>query len=41
MSNRIPVYAGPRIIQMCDEVSVRLYLDAANDTLNGYAGSLP
>jgi hypothetical protein len=29
MSNRIPVYDGPRIIEMCDEVSVRRYLDAA------------
>jgi len=27
---KIPVFAGPRIIDMCDHVSVRRYLDAAN-----------
>ncbi len=28
--NRIPVYAGSRIIAFCDAVSVRRYLDAPN-----------
>ena len=27
---RIPVFVGPRIVEMCDSVSVRRYLGAAN-----------
>ena len=27
---KIPVFVGPRIVEMCDGVSVRRYLDAAN-----------
>jgi len=27
---RIPVFVGPRIIEMCDRVSVRRYIGAAN-----------
>ena len=30
MDKRIPVTVGPRIVEMCDEVSVRRYLDAPN-----------
>jgi hypothetical protein len=33
MSNRIPAYSGPRIIEMCDHVSVRRYLDAPNEKI--------
>jgi hypothetical protein len=27
---RIPVFVGPRIVQMCDPISVRRYIGAAN-----------